>query len=290
MLWPVDADEIAFVTPLYVDAGRRVREEAEMVARSEDANLERDASLLFAMPIDELPDAFLENASSSSLGLAGREQESDMSGPSLVSFGRTSLQSPIQCLGGWPEFESDLSDGDSQSSVQSLPALPSADTIHANLNNMANREPQVNIASEDDMDIVSPYMEMMYPSPPFIPRTVPDPFGEIPAHFDEARVRVCEAHLVVIREYCVQRGLRGLGLSNVPELALTMSTATLLSAPVTPHCTWWPPSVPVVFEPRAPSPVRSEPTLPFGMRVRLFVSDLGRVIRRAFVGHELERS
>ena len=56
MLWPVDADEIAFVTPLYVDAGRRVREEAEMVGRSEDANLERDASLLFAMPMDDLPD------------------------------------------------------------------------------------------------------------------------------------------------------------------------------------------------------------------------------------------
>lgn len=284
---PVDADELAFVNPLLSDAGRREREEAAIIARAEANGLERDAYLLFAMPDDDLPDEFLEGPSSSGFGLAGVEQESELS---ESGFGRTSYQSPVQCMGGWPELECDISDGYSQSPVQLHPGLISADSIQTIINDLASREPEVNLATNNCTGFDSPYLEVM-PMSSFVPRNIPDPFGEIPAQFDEERVRACEADIVYIREFCVQRGIRGLGLRNVPELALTMSTVALASAPVTPHCTWWPPVAPVEFEPRAPQPKRSEPSLPIGMRMRMrmrmFMSDLGRAVRRAFVDHEM---
>lgn len=291
LLWPDDADEINFISPLHADAGRRVREEKEIAACLLNNELEHDASVLFAMPEDDdLPEEFLENASSSGFGQFGLSLDSGLSG---TCSERTSLHSPVQFMEGWPAFECDIGDGLPQSSAQLHPALLSTEPIPTTINDLTAPswpEEETDLATEDAMCVDSPYIESKR-SPFFVPRTIPDPFGEIPEFFNEEQVRAAEADITYIREYCVQRGIRGLGLRNVPELALTMSTVELVSAPVTPtYCAWWPPIEPTTFSPMSCSsePAHSEHTLSFCNRMKKIVTDFGRVFRRAFVDFEGE--
>ncbi|KAH8117781.1 hypothetical protein DFH11DRAFT_1723805 [Phellopilus nigrolimitatus] len=111
-------------------------------------------------------------------------------------------------------------------------------------------------------------------SPPLTKRTIPDPCGEIPEHLSQEDVERAEAILSELRTLTAARGLRGLGLINVPELTPMMTRATLVSAPVTPGRGYIAKtqSSKRKFSAIAPEPVTR---LPKRMRVRLLVADVG---------------
>ncbi|KAI5116451.1 hypothetical protein M0805_006172 [Coniferiporia weirii] len=118
------------------------------------------------------------------------------------------------------------------------------------------------------------------PAGEFVPRLVPDPHNEIPAHYTEEQVRVCERFLVDVRSACAERGPRGLGFANVPELALMMSTAALITAPTAP-------ARPLLQRPLSKpwfSTIQEKEfkmsQLPVRMSMRLYFSDFKRAVRR----------
>ncbi|KAI5122185.1 hypothetical protein M0805_007082 [Coniferiporia weirii] len=278
--WTMDADERAFVMPLHADAGRREWDEIEMADLAQ-TRLERDARKLFAMPDDDIPAALqLEAGATWGLGSTISNSLGRSSGLSVSSPPRTTF---------FDDEPGPLFDDSSAFSIRDESAEPEP-VREAPVVQEVHPSPRGGPASPEVVThtrLQAARARAVRCRGEFVPRLVPDPHGEIPEHFNEEQVRLCERYPVDIRGLCTERGLSGLGLANVPELALTMSAATLVTAPVTPVGTWpQRQQSKSKFAPRLPppEPVFRASQLPTRMRMRLFVSDLKRAVRRLVKG------
>lgn len=114
---------------------------------------------------------------------------------------------------------------------------------------------------------------MSTPEEMTVRRSIQDPHGDIPDYFTQEEVDHAENIILQLRADCTERGVPGLGLMNVPELATMLSVSTLSVPPSTyapsefrKFSDDWMGPIP------APEPVMS---LPVGMNLRLLFLDLG---------------